>query len=572
MTSSTTSEKGDLKAESGTTTPAPGRKSPSILEDPEKDAGILSPSVPNDSAPQEEWTRPYTPWRWVLVLVALYLAAFLYGLDNTIVADVQGPVIETFGNVDKIGWLGIGFPLGSIATLATFGKAYSIFDIKWLFNGSLIMFIAGSALCGGAPSMTALIIGRVWAGAGGSGMYLGILNILTINTNSIERSMYMSGCGLVWGIGCILGPVIGGSFADSSATWRWAFYINLILYGILCPVGIFFIRSINPQPDKTFFNKLRHIDWVGSFLNAGLYTFFASAFTFGGAVYAWNDGKTIAFIVLFAVFLIAFALQQTYMVFTTFETRIFPIDFIKDRTLVLLYIAQSAAATSLFIPIYYTPLFFQFTRGDSGTDSAVRLLPFIFLVIAAILLNGFLMPRFGYYMPWFLVAPIFTLVGSASYYALVDASISAGKIYGFGVLMGIGAGLSQQSSYSVAPTQVEPHRISDALNFINSAQIGGFVIALTLTSSIFQNIGFSHVSAALAGRGFTPADIHLALAGAKSDLFADVPDSVRQAVIDGIVKSIGNGYILVITAAAVGLIAALCMKREKLFMEVGAGG
>jgi MFS family permease len=37
----------------------------------------------------------------------------------------------------------------------------------------------------------------------------------------------MSGIGLVWGVGAILGPVVGGAFSISSATWRWSFYINL---------------------------------------------------------------------------------------------------------------------------------------------------------------------------------------------------------------------------------------------------------------------------------------------------------------------------------------------------------
>lgn len=53
------------------------------------------------------------------------------------------------------------------------GKAYAIFDVKWLYIASLTMFAAGSALCGAAPNMKALIVGRVWAGAGGAGMYLG---------------------------------------------------------------------------------------------------------------------------------------------------------------------------------------------------------------------------------------------------------------------------------------------------------------------------------------------------------------------------------------------------------------
>ena len=121
------------------------------------------------------------------------------------------------------------------------GKAYAIFDVKWLYIGSLTMFAAGSALCGAAPNMKALIVGRVWAGAGGAGMYLGYvgqcpaplhgtrlanksasnLNLLTLTTTPQERSIYMALIILVYGVGSILGPIIGGSLADSSATWRW---------------------------------------------------------------------------------------------------------------------------------------------------------------------------------------------------------------------------------------------------------------------------------------------------------------------------------------------------------------
>ena len=44
-----------------------------------------------------------------------------------------------------------------------------------------------------------------------------------------ERAIYNAAIGLAWGTGAILGPVIAGAFAGSSATWRWAFYINLPL-------------------------------------------------------------------------------------------------------------------------------------------------------------------------------------------------------------------------------------------------------------------------------------------------------------------------------------------------------
>ncbi len=91
--------------------------------------------------------------------------------------------------------------------------------------------------------MDALIVGRAIAGVGGSGIFLGYvlqepklhftdifpstLNYFSLCTSEKERGRYISGIGAVWGLGAVLGPVVGGAFSTSAATWRWAFYINL---------------------------------------------------------------------------------------------------------------------------------------------------------------------------------------------------------------------------------------------------------------------------------------------------------------------------------------------------------
>lgn len=97
----------------------------------------------------------------------------LEGLDTTIAADVQGPILEVFGDVEKLSWVGIGFPMGSVSIVLLVGALYALFDVKWNFIVSIVLFEAGSALCGAAPNMNALIVGRVVAGIGGAGMYLG---------------------------------------------------------------------------------------------------------------------------------------------------------------------------------------------------------------------------------------------------------------------------------------------------------------------------------------------------------------------------------------------------------------
>jgi MFS family permease len=82
--------------------------------------------------------------------------------------------------------------IGGVAMVMPFGKLFGIYDAKWLYIISSIIFLAASALCGAAPTMNAMIVGRVFAGAGGNGMYLGVLTLLSVNTNDKERPAYLS--------------------------------------------------------------------------------------------------------------------------------------------------------------------------------------------------------------------------------------------------------------------------------------------------------------------------------------------------------------------------------------------
>lgn len=111
--------------------------------------------------------------RWFSVCIGLYLTAFLYGLDSTIAADVQGPILASLGDLNLLPWVGTGFLLGSVATISLFGSLYNRIEVKWLYLGSIVAFEVGSAICGAAPNMEAMTVGRVVAGIGGAGIYLG---------------------------------------------------------------------------------------------------------------------------------------------------------------------------------------------------------------------------------------------------------------------------------------------------------------------------------------------------------------------------------------------------------------
>lgn len=65
----------------------------------------------------------------------------------------------------------------------------------------------------------------------------------------------------------------------------------------------------------------------------------------------------------------------------------------------------------LMVSLYYIPLPFQFTCGDSPLDAAVRLLPFLFSLLALELLNRWLMPQYGYYILWYICGTALALAG-----------------------------------------------------------------------------------------------------------------------------------------------------------------
>jgi hypothetical protein len=235
-------------------------------------------------------------------------------------------------------------------------------------------------------------------------------------------------------------------------------------------------------------SKLREMDWLGILLNAAIFATFTIAFTFGGAQWAWSDYRFIIMVVFFGLLLLTFVTTQYFAVFTTTERRIFRAQFLRHRSLILLYIGTACSVTGLFIGAYYIPLFFQFARNDTAIMAAVRLLPFICMAITFTMLNGCLMLIFGYYMPWYTISGIFMILGGALMHSITSTT-AAPTIYGYSVLLAIGAGCTLQSAYSIAAAKVSPQQIPQAIGFINHAQLGSIVIALTISGSVIQKHG-----------------------------------------------------------------------------------
>lgn len=540
---------------------------PSPTAAPDSEKGSADETKPE--AALHPAARTLTGLRWALVCISLYISIFIYGLDTTIAADVQGSVVEAFGHVEQLAWVGAGFPLGSVSVILLNGVMYTTFNMKWMYIASLGLFEVGSALCGAAPNMGALIVGRVLAGAGGSGVFMGCLNYLSSLTTPEERGLYITGTGFCWGIGAVLGPVIGGSFVTSSATWRWAFYINLIIAAALFPAYLFALPSFHPvTTGVSVMDRVKKIDVVGLFLGAGVWVSFTMAFTMAGGQWPWSDGRTIGTIVAFVVTLVAFAIQQTWCIFTTPDSRSFPVHLLRSRSQILLYIGTAANITSLFVIVYFIPIYFQFVHSDSALQAAVRLLPFVVVTVVFNLSAGHLLSKVKYYMPIYVVSGIFMTLGSALLTAYLDPATPASYIYGFTCITAVGSGLTLQIGYAVA-TLKAPKHMGDALSLQNVAQIGGSVIALVIAGQVFQSAAIGNLTKVLGGTGlYTDADIRSAVAGAQSRLFEELSGDLRDQAVLAITQAMQRSFILVCVGGGVLTIAGVLMKREKLFGEV----
>lgn len=82
--------------------------------------------------------------------------------------------------------------IGGLVFALPSGKIFGLFDTKSLYIICGVIFCVGSALCGAAPNMACMIIGRIVAGIGGNGMYVGVLTLLSVTTTDKERPTYLS--------------------------------------------------------------------------------------------------------------------------------------------------------------------------------------------------------------------------------------------------------------------------------------------------------------------------------------------------------------------------------------------
>lgn len=517
----------------------------------------------------EDPPRDITGWKWAVASSAMLFSIFLYALDGTIVAVIQATIVNEFDALGDLAWNNVGFLLGATATVMFWGQVYSQFNSKWVYLFNVVVFEAGSAVCGAAPNMDALIVGRCICGVGGAGLYVGVFTLIAATTTMAERPLYVSGTGLTWGLGTVLGPVVGGALEQSAVGWRFAFYINLFIGAACTPAWLFLLPSKDPRPGVTFKDRVKELDYAGIILLMGCLVSVIMAINFGGVTYTWGSGQIIGLFVCAGVLFILLAVQQSRTILVSFPRRLIPVQFFRKHTVIILFVCTSASAAGVFVPIFFVPLFFQFTRGDGALDAGIRLLPLIIVSVVTISINGALMAKFGYYMPWYLVGGLLCTAGGALMYT-VQQDTSQGRVYGYTVVIGVGVGMWIQASFSVAQAIVDPENVPAAIGFITLAQFLGNTTALAIANAVFLNEAETRVRQLLPN--LSPSEIQAAISGVTGDFAKNLSADVRVQVVDAIVGSIGKTYVLVMTSGALVAALSLALKRERLFITPAAAG
>src|SRR5919205_3316669 len=214
---------------------------------------------PTGSPARPATSTPPTP-RSAKTGVALgaAVATFLSGLDNAVVATATPTVVGELGGLSRYAWVFTAYLLSSTASVPLYGKLADLYGRKRVFVAATSTFVVGSALCGLAPSMDALIGFRFVQGLGAGGLYPVTLVIIGDAFALPQRARLLGLFSALWGVADLLGPAAGG-FLTEQVSWRWVFYLNLPL----CLASMFLIGTYLHEEIE---RKVVRVDYPGAVL------------------------------------------------------------------------------------------------------------------------------------------------------------------------------------------------------------------------------------------------------------------------------------------------------------------
>jgi EmrB/QacA subfamily drug resistance transporter len=498
---------------------------------------------------------------WTLIAVAV--GVFMLLVDITIV-NVALPDIERalHASLADLQWVLDAYALSLAALLLTAGSLADRFGRRLLFAIGIVVFTAGSLLCGLAGDPTFLALARAGQGIGGAMMFATALALLSGAYSGRDRGVAFGVFGAVTGVAVAIGPVLGGALT-SGISWRWIFFVNI-------PIGVAalaitltrVVESRDPHP--------RRLDWIG---------FVTFSLGLAGLVYGlirshadgWGatnvSGSLIAAAVLLVAFVVAERVQREPM---------FDLGLLRKPAFVGGLVAAFAVSASIFSVLTYLVLYVQNVLGYSAVEAGLRFLVFSGVIFFCAGLAG---RATGRVPARLLIAPGFALVGAG---LLLMRGITPDSgwthlIPGF-VVAGIGTGLINVPLASTAVAVVEPARAGMASGVNSTFRQVGIATGIAALGSIFASKVSDTVATTLAGTplGGRASALGDAVAdGAVSQAIASTPANahqlVAQAANQGFIDGLNSILLIGAVVAFVAGVASLALIRERDFVVVAAG-
>ncbi|KAI1185530.1 major facilitator superfamily transporter [Nemania serpens] len=325
------------------------------------------------------------------VIYTLAITSLIVALDATIVITPLSVIVQELkGTATQAFWIGTSYLLVNAVTMPVICAVSDVFGRPICLIFSLALFTLGTVLCAVAHSVGTLLVGRSIQGIGGGGIHgLG----LVIQTDIVPLRWRPKWYGVTlgfWALGLALGPIIGGAVVNST-TWRWIFYLMFPFLGFSL-VAVPYLLTLKPK-EATFGEKLRRIDWLGSFLFTGSATSFLIAVSWGGSEYEWSSAETLVpLIVGFAGLLATLVYEKLWAKQPFLRHSLY-----YNSSSVVAYVCGSIQGMVMYGLLYYGPFFFLSVKAYSPLDTGVAMLPATLTVTGAGIICGRLVTRYNNY-------------------------------------------------------------------------------------------------------------------------------------------------------------------------------